>query len=158
MITVRHFQASDEEAANAIMTSATGELRTTYKPKPIANALNSDRPPSIAKVVALIDECTIAGVAEFLAHESFLYVQGIAVAPANRRLGIARALLEHIEGIAAGMQLSVLRLKTIKEAGNAETFRRLGFHMIEERISERFIGLQGKAVTEMTLSRSVAKL
>jgi hypothetical protein len=60
--------------------------------------------------------------------------------------------------IAADLQLPALIVKTIQETGNDEIFRRLGFHMIDEQVSERFNGPHGQAVFEVTLERAVASL
>lgn len=51
--------------------------------------------------------------------------------------------------------LPSLQVATIKETGNVEVFKRLGFAVIEERISERFLGQHGQPVTEVTLKRNL---
>jgi len=84
-----------------------------------------------------------------------LYVQGIAVAPTHRRRGVAGILLDYIATIAVDMGLPALSVATIKETGNVEVFRRLGFIVIEEQASERFLGIHGQPVTEVTLRRNV---
>lgn len=50
---------------------------------------------------------------------------------------------------------AALEVATIKETGNVEIFKHLGFSVIEERISERFLGSHGQSVTEVTLKRYV---
>jgi N-acetylglutamate synthase-like GNAT family acetyltransferase len=110
------------------------------------------------RVVALDIHHAVVGVAEYIVDSTAVYVQGIAVPASHRRCGVAAALLKHIKMIAAGMQILALKVKTIRKTGNVAIFRRLGFHMIDERVSERFIGPHGQAVFEVTLERAVASL
>lgn len=156
MFTVRASLATDAEPVELIMTSCTSELRAVYAPKPrTAIAPVSHSSPGL-RVVAVDHTNTVVGVAEYLAHPLTLYVQGIAVAPAHRRRGVAGILLDHITTLTVDMRLPSVQVATIKETGNVEIFKRLGFAVVEERTSERFLGQHGQPVTEVTLKRSVA--
>ena len=86
-------------------------------------------------------------------YSSAIYVQGIAVAISHRQCGVAKAICNHIEMLAVGLHLPALQVKIIQEMGNVEIFKLLGFHVIEERTSNRFVGLQGQPVAEVTLER-----
>jgi ribosomal protein S18 acetylase RimI-like enzyme len=156
MIIVRPFVESDAEFVNLIVASCTRELRTVYCPRPLNNASAVASSHSLARVVAVDHTGTVVGIAEYIERPSAIYVQGIAVAPTHRRSGIAGDLLEHIKSLAAHRGLPDLELATIKETGNVEIFRRLGFTVSEERISERFQGRDGMPVTEVILKRQVA--
>jgi ribosomal protein S18 acetylase RimI-like enzyme len=153
MIIVRPFVESDAEFVNLIVASCTRELRTVYCSRPLSNASAVASSYSLARVVAVDHTGTVVGIAECIERPSVIYVQGIAVAPTHRRSGIAGDLLEHIKSLAAHRGLPDLELATIKETGNVEIFRRLGFTVSEERVSERFQGSDGMPVTEVTLKR-----
>jgi len=156
MLVVRAFRPADAESVEFIMASSTRELRAVYSPKPRAEMASVDHSSSSTRVVALDRTDTVVGVAECIARPLALYVQGVAVASTHRRRGVAGALLGHLATLAVDMGLPVVQVATIKETGNVEVFKRLGFEVIEERISERFLGLHGQHVTEVTLKRHVA--
>jgi ribosomal protein S18 acetylase RimI-like enzyme len=156
MIVVRAFRPADAESVDLIMNSSTRELRAVYAPKPKVENSSVRHSSSSARVVAMDNADTAIGVAECIVHPLALYVQGIAVASTHRRRGVARALLEHIATLAVDLGLPAVRVATIKETGNVEVFKRLGFDVIEERTSERFLGLHGQPVTEVTLKRHVS--
>lgn len=156
MVAVRAFIATDAESVQLIMTSCTSELRAIYAPKPQAEIVSADHSSPNSRVVAVDHADTVIGVAECIAHPLALYVQGIAVAPTHRRRGVARALLCYIATLAVDLGLPSLQVATIKETGNVEVFKRLGFAVIEERTSERFLGQHGQPVTEVTLKCHVA--
>jgi len=153
MFFIRPSQAIDDESVNILTASTTCELRAVYAPKHQPAATN---PATLTtRIVVLDHEHTIVGVAEYFALPSALYAQGIAVAATHRRRGIATALLNHIENIARKMHLPAVQIKTILETGNAAKFHQMGFQVMDERVSERFIGLQGQPVTEVKMQRYV---
>lgn len=156
MIAIRAFSANDAESVELIVTSCTRELRTIYAPKPRTEGVPPNHSSSGSRVVAVDHTDTLVGVAEWLAHPEALYVQGIAVAPMQRRRGVAASLLDHLAALAATMGLPALQVATIKETGNVEIFHRLGFAVIEERTSERYLGRLGQPVIEVTLKRHLA--
>lgn len=152
---VRAFLATDTESFNLIMTSCTSELRKVYVPKPNVESVSPSQSYS-SRIVAVDLTETVVGVAECVGHASALYVQGIAVAPTHRRRGVASDLLAHCATLAADAGLPALAIATIKETGNVEIFRRLGFLVIAERVSDRFWSRDERPVTEVTLRRYVA--
>jgi GNAT superfamily N-acetyltransferase len=157
MFSIRPAQPVDDESIKRITAESTVELRAVYAPKAL-DKTSVTAPSSAPRVVALDIGHAIVGVAEYIVESTAVYVQGIAVSASHRRCGIAAALLKHIEMITAGLQIPALKVKTILETGNVEIFERMGFHLIDERVSERFIGPQGQAVFEVTLERAVASL
>ncbi|MBW7900757.1 MAG: GNAT family N-acetyltransferase [Rhodocyclaceae bacterium] len=155
MTLVRAFAASDTEAVDLITAACTRELRRVYSPKPSAEPILRNRSDS-SRIVAVDDAEAIVGVAECIRHASAVYVQGIAVAPTHRRCGVAADLLAYGASLAAGAGCPALELATIKETGNVEIFCRLGFRVIEERVSDRFWSHDERPVTEVTLRRRLA--
>lgn len=152
---VRKFLTSDTEPVNLIMSACTQELRKTYAPKPTNESVTLVQPNS-SRIVAVSPKDAVVGVAECVRRALALYVQGIAVAPAHRRRGVATDLLAHCNSLAADTGLNVLEIVTIKETGNVEIFCRLGFFVVDERVSERFWRNDKQSVTEATLRRHVA--
>lgn len=151
---VRAYLASDIEPVNLIMASCTRELRKVYASKPNAENVPQSQLHS-SRIIAVDHTETIVGVAECVGRASALYVQGIAVAPTHRRRGVATDLLAHSASLAADAGLPALEIATIKETGNVEIFCRLGFLVIDERVSERFWSHDERPVTEVTLRRHV---
>jgi len=155
MVTVRDFIATDAEPVQLIMTMCTSELRAVYVPKPQPKAVLANHSLPNSRVVAVDNTDTVVGVAECITHPSALYIQSIAVAPTYRRCGVAGALLSYIATLAVDLGFPVLSVATIKETGNVEIFKRLGFAVAEERVSERFLGTHGQPVTEVGLKRNL---
>jgi ribosomal protein S18 acetylase RimI-like enzyme len=155
MALVRAFLPADTDPVNLIMATCTRELRNVYTPKPNAEGV-SQRQSHSTRIVAVDHTETVVGVAECVGRDSVLYVQGIAVAPTHRRRGVATDLLAHSTRLAADAGLQALEIATIKETGNVEVFCRLGFLVIDERVSERFLSQDSRPVTEVTLRRYVA--
>lgn len=155
MFAVRAYITTDAESVQIIMASCTGELREIYAPIPQAEIVSANHSSPNSRVVAVDHTETVVGVAECIVRPTALYVQGVAVAPTHRRRGVATALLGYIAKLAIDLGLPALQVATIKETGNVEVFKRLGFTVIEEQISERFRGKHGPPVTEVALKRSV---
>ncbi len=152
---IRGFLVTDTEPVNLIVAACTRELRMIYAPRPnLVNVFQSQVHP--VRIVAVDADNMIIGVAEYMGRDSALYVQGIAVAPKHRRRGVATGLLAHCASLAVHAGLPALEIATIKETGNVGIFNRLGFVVIDERVSERFWSHDEQPVTEITLRRGVA--
>jgi len=154
MIAIRTYSPTDAEQVALIMQSATRELRAIYVPKPADKTELREQSISAKRIVAVDNSGTVVGVAEFIIRTSEVYAQGIAVAASHRRHRVATALLSHIAALAAELSIPEIQVTTIKETGNVKIFKRMGFNMIEERTSERFLGLNEQPVTEVTLRLS----
>jgi ribosomal protein S18 acetylase RimI-like enzyme len=152
---VRAFLAIDTEMVDLIMTACTRELRTIYSLKPNAENVSKSQARS-SRIVAVDHTEKVVGIAECVDRASAIYVQGIAVSPTHRRCGVATDLLAYSASLAADAGFCALEVATIKETGNVEIFRRLGFFVISERVSERFWSHDERSVTEVTLRRHVA--
>lgn len=155
MILVRAYRPDDAEQVGQIMQECTSELRTVYVLNPQVSAAASRSLPVLNRVVALSDTGAIVGVAEFEARQFALYAQSVAVAPVHRQRGTAGALLNYIAAAAVDLGIGIVEIATIKETGNVAVFARLGFSMVAECPSERFLGSDGQVVTEVTLRRHV---
>lgn len=155
MSTVRPFTAGDTRAADLIMASCTRELRQVYGPRPDAAAPAPEAAYS-SRLVAVDEAGIVIGIAECIGRSTALYVQGIAVAPARRRRGVAGELLAYGALLAAATGSPALELATIKETGNVEIFCRLGFRVVGECLSQRYWSREKRPVTEVTLRRLLA--
>jgi ribosomal protein S18 acetylase RimI-like enzyme len=60
----------------------------------------------------------------------------LGVHPDFRRQGVARALLQALDRIGRQQGAKRLHLFTVKETGNVEVFRRLGFAVVAGRADE----------------------
>jgi predicted N-acetyltransferase YhbS len=153
MIAIREYCPSDTEQVDRLMETATRELRAVYTPKSSDKIEQREQSISSLKIVAEDNDGSIVGVAEFFVRSADIYAQGIAVAASHRRSGVATALLAHITALANDLGVLQVQIKTIKETGNVEIFKHLGFEVILENISARFVGLNEKPVTEITMQR-----
>lgn len=73
------------------------------------------------------------GVVRFTAADDHLYVGRVAVHPARRGLGVARALMAFAERHAASLGLPETRLEVRRSlAGNVAMFERLGYAVVAE--------------------------
>jgi ribosomal protein S18 acetylase RimI-like enzyme len=156
MITVRPLHDIDTEPVRIIMEACTKELRAVYSPRQKAENCPFESSSPSSCIVAVDHTNKVIGVVEYITRPSSLYVQGLAVAPNNRRRKVASTLVAHLANIAADKKLPIMETITIKETRNVEVFRRLGFSVTHEKISDRFFGQGGRSVTEVTLERHVA--
>jgi len=149
-IIVREKSAQHSAAVNSIMTVVTAELRSVYRPIKDRAQKETDKPLCI---VASINN-NVAGSAEYLIYENSILVRGLAVSPAYRRQGVARAMIEYVQLKAQQHGKAELVLHTIKETGNADIFLRLGFTTTAETISEKFTAVQGEQLTLITMKKT----
>jgi len=87
------------------------------------------------RLVALINDL-IVGIVEYLTAIPCVGVMGLGVHQDFRRLGVARSLFCALEAIAVRKGATRLQLYTVKETGNVDVFKRLGFKVISEQEDE----------------------
>ena len=153
MIEIREQIDSDTEAVKSIIATATDELRSVYRPIKTKVQNKAKKPISIVATI----KGNVVGSAELLFCKNNVLVQGVAVSPAHRRQGVARAMLEHVMLIAQKDGKTELALSTIKEAGNTNTFLHMGFTVASEEISEIFESVQGEQVTLVNMIKRYNK-
>ena len=134
-IVVRGPTAGDAEAIREVNSLAVAALRKIYKPTEAAIKRKAARAPSRQRLVAESDGRVVATV-ECERRGDRLHLLGPMVHPDHQRRGIARALVDHIAGIAQSMGLAGLSLSTCRQTGNVPIFARLGFRVVRESVDE----------------------
>lgn len=149
MIKVRKQTKADADVVESIIAAATSELRSIYRPKEtkIKNITGK-----ATGIVATINN-TVVGTAEYLVNTDSIQVHGLAVSPAHRNQGIARAIIEYLALQAQKEAKSGITLSTIKETGKFNAFLRMGFTVTSEAVSEIFEGIQSERVTLVNMSK-----
>lgn len=151
MIKTRNQLDSDADAVQSIITAATIELRSVYRPIK-TNVQNKDEKP--INIVATI-KGNVVGLAEFLICEKNVLVRGLAVSPIHRRQGVAMAMFEHVKLRAQKEGKTELVLGTIKETGNVSAFLHMGFSITSEEVSETYENTKREPVTLVNMRKMV---
>jgi ribosomal protein S18 acetylase RimI-like enzyme len=80
----------------------------------------------------------LAGLIEMIAEADHLLIENVAVAPGFQKRGIGRHLMAHAEEVAWSLDYPQMRLYTNKLfAENVELYRRLGYRIDREALTER---------------------
>ncbi len=142
--------ATDQDAAAAQLLSdrAFDELRTIYRPKAAASAAG----PPLIRLIAEADG-HLVGTVQYAIESERLHLRGLAVEPAHRRTGVARALIEQLAGLAQTENLRALSLYTIGQTGNVAVFERLGFGTIREEPATWAECDSGELLTDVYMER-----
>lgn len=135
MVTVRPDKPSDQPDIQAVDAAATATLRQTYRPnqRALINKVRLDT--HLRRIVATIED-RVVGTVRYSVDNQSVRVIGLGIHPDFRRQGIARELLRSLEEIGKGERAIRLHLHTVKQTGNVDVFKRLGFTVIAEREDE----------------------
>lgn len=154
MMEVRPIEAGDRESVAEIIELATAELRRVYRPVPNRARAAGPHGGALSSLVA-VDGTAVIGVVDYYAGSDSLCLQGLAVHPARRREGVARALVRAAQSLAVRERIPSLTADTIKETGNARLFVELGFRVLEELPADGFESPSGGRVTRVRLQRTL---
>jgi ribosomal protein S18 acetylase RimI-like enzyme len=135
MIVVRPEGPDDGPGIQAVDAAATATLRQTYRPNQRALANRARLTAHLSRLVATVDDRVVGTVQYYVEHESVSII-GLGVHPGFRRRGIASELILSLEEIGRREGGMRLHLHTVKETGNVEVFRHLGFIVIAEHEDE----------------------
>lgn len=150
---IRDFEETDNERVTIIMQEATADLRKVYRP---LGALKQDKYVTEGwRKIVFETHGLVIGVVEVTLNGKSAFIQGLAVDREYRKQGVARKLIGVCEDRSRSKGATLLRLLTIKETGNPEIFRRLGFLISSEKISERFIGSDERPVFQIELQKPI---
>jgi ribosomal protein S18 acetylase RimI-like enzyme len=136
-IVVRRPKSNELAAARNVSMLAFRRHRKTYRPTDEANSKKADVTPSLNRLVAIADNDVI-GTMEYELQVDAVHLVGLATHPDYARRGIARALLNKLEQLAEENGLSKITLYTIKQTGNVEVFKKLGFDAVSGEITTLF--------------------
>lgn len=151
-LVVRNIHEGEDEVRREIVQAATKELRRTYGPR--ENGEHCGGAPS--GVLVALRGSTVIGTAEYMLREDHIYVQGIAVHPKYREMGVCRALLCKAEEMAKKEKLIALALCAIEETGNVQIFERLGFNVKRRVTAPNHVSPEGYQVTQVDMERRIA--
>lgn len=152
MIVVRKATPSDSEGIADVDRSSTATLRETYRPNQAALANRPRASTKRIRLVARLDN-RVVGIAQYYWKEDLLHVMDLGVHIDFRRQGVAKALFAYLEDIGRAHGARCLSLHTVKETGNVEIFRKLGFKPISEQRSELFESDQYASLTDVYMEK-----
>lgn len=132
-IEIRKAQPSDLAAAEEVSRRAFEPLRKIYRPTKDHKAREREQSPKLDVVVAL-SEGQVVGTTRVRIDPAYYFVIGLAVDPDLRCRGIARSMLEWLANEAAETGRG-LALATVRETGNVDIFRRLGFEVVKQEVA-----------------------
>lgn len=153
MIVVRQARPADAEDVQRVFDAAFEPVRKIYRPSTemIAHAQSLE----LERLVATDDE-RIVGTVRFRVDSERVGVIGLAVEPSRQRRGVARAIVEALREIAIERGCRELGLFTIRQTGNVEVFRRLGFAVMWERPETWSTSTCGEDLVEVYMLRPVS--
>lgn len=125
----------DAEAIREVKSLAVVPLREIYRPTKVGLARKAQR-ASIRREVVCEKNGRVVGTVAFEDRQDCFHILGPMVHPSFQRQGIARALLEHVAGLARQAGKRALSLNAVRQTGNVPIFSRLGFRVIREQVDE----------------------
>ena len=153
-LTVRAARADDEVGVTEVDRLATAALRRIYRPTEAARARRAVIASHTQRIVALVGK-QVVGVVDYYAAADRLSFLGLGVHPEFLRCGIATALVQEVERIAAATRYASIVLHTVKETGNVRIFERMGYRVESEALTDLFEGIDGRQVSEVVMSKRV---
>jgi GNAT superfamily N-acetyltransferase len=152
---IRDLAAGERAIFLPIIMECREVLRQAYKPSGKQGHVLGYKDDEFRAVGAFLEELPV-GYVEYILDDDFLYFQKMSVAAAYQRQGIGRQLVSELSRRAKLNARVKLRCGTVKETGNYDVYSRLGFKIVTEKISDWFIGVSGKPVTEAILELVVS--
>jgi ribosomal protein S18 acetylase RimI-like enzyme len=137
----------DEIARLLILHEATQELRRVYRPR--SHLSRCSTVPSEIFVAKVNGD--VIGTVSCVIRDDDLYVQELAVRPAQRKRGVCRALLSRAVETAMAGAMNTVTLCVIEETGNAAIFQKMGFSISRRSIAPGHVGADGAAVTQVDM-------
>ena len=155
MVDIRKSLPVDSEEIARIVSLATEVLRKTYHPN---SSSGTGAEKSIEKLESLvaIENTRVIGVVEYKMEDNFIYFQGLAVDPIFHKQGIARNIIQTLEGAARESDKRILKMATIEETGNVRIFEKIGFNVTSRKVSKCFQTNNCKEVHVVTMEKYVA--
>lgn len=150
MIIVRPENAEDQAEIQHVRAAATATLRQTYRPRQRAIDNKARISPSLQRLVAVTDSRVVGTVQYCMANRAVCLI-GLGVHADHRQKGVARSLVRHLKKIGIKEKATQLNLHTVKETGNVEVFRRLGFTVVAERENALFESDRFDKLTEVEM-------
>lgn len=156
-VVVRIAGVNDVETTRRVTDEAFASVRSIYLPNALARAHLTTLAPTLERLVAESDG-QIVGTVRFGIDEGCLRIVALAVLPAYRRQGVARALLVALLSFAQDQGCRALSLHTVVQTGNVPMFQRLGFRLLSERPDDYSVSPSGDPVTEAYMELELPSL
>lgn len=137
ILTVREPISDDEPELAEVERLATADLRKVYRPTPLALKRRSAIDSNLQRLAAVL-EGRVVGTVQYRIVADRLSLLGLAVHPEFRRLGVATALVQHLERIGLDYGCKAVALHTVRETGNVAIFERMGFKVESQRATDLF--------------------
>jgi GNAT superfamily N-acetyltransferase len=153
-VQIRAIQPADARRAAEIDGHAADDLRKVYRPTDAALLRRSELDQALQGLVAVIED-RVVGVVRYRLATKHLWFLGLGVDPAARRRGVARAMIQHLEGIARTSGCTTIGLHTVRQTGNVEIFRRLGFTVESEAPTDLFVSQSFSELSEVVMRKQV---
>ena len=128
---VRTMTSEDQPGADETWSSALETLRETYRPTTEFLANVWTPPSDLTRIVALVDE-RVVGTTTYYTEKDKLHLMRFGTHADFRGQGVARAMVEYLEGIARSLGFRKLSVYTVKECGVVPIYEKLGFTVVSE--------------------------
>jgi ribosomal protein S18 acetylase RimI-like enzyme len=150
MITVRPERVEDQAEINNVIAATTATLRQIYRPNQKAIENKTRLCEALKRLVAVADGRVVGTVEYYIENRSVCLI-GLGVHTNYRQKGIARNLIRHLEKIGIGENATQIKLHTVKETGNVDVFRRLGFTVVAEQEDDLFESEKYERLTDVEM-------
>ncbi|MBP85705.1 MAG: hypothetical protein CMJ64_03155 [Planctomycetaceae bacterium] len=128
---------SDVPALESVARSAIATLRKIYRPTAKAIARKRTIVPELQQLVAVLDG-QVVGSVEYRIKGDRVHFLSLFVHEDYRRQGIGKELLAELEGVGRWLGAQRLSACTVKETGNPEIFRHMGFIVLSEEPTDLY--------------------
>lgn len=149
-ITVRTELEGDSDQLLTVISLATEDLRRIYRPTVAASIPSAPTARFVAEIAG-----KIVGTLKFSEDSDRLHITGLMVHPSYRHLGVARALVDAVAEAARASAITKLSLYTIRQTGNIDVFRKLGFVVIREDQADWAESIDSQSLTEIYMERAI---
>jgi ribosomal protein S18 acetylase RimI-like enzyme len=142
------------EAAAAISEAAFAAERSIYRPTDETVARQSPCNDETTRLVADLNG-QIVGTVQYDRQDQRLHLVGLATHPRFQRMGVAQAMINWIADRAGTLGSRLIVLDTIREVGAVPLFEKLGFHVVSESTTTRFVNDDGAQLHEVRMHRNL---
>lgn len=153
-ITVRELTTADESGVVEVDRLCTADLRKVYRPTSKAHNQRSAIAANLHRVVALLNG-HVVGTVQYRLEADRMSLLGLGVHPDFRRRGVAAALVQYLEGIAAESGCRAVALQTVLETGNVTVFERMGFVIESQKPTDLFESEAFSSLTEVAMRKEI---
>lgn len=145
---IRPMHDQEKVAVDDLVHRGFANLRSVYQPSGTPPPL-----PGPVHTLVFAEAGRLCGTVSYYLDPPYVRLFRLAVDPQQRRAGVARALIDHLETHQARSRELELALYTIVETGNVAIFEKLGFLVRRQVIASYATGPKGQPVHEAEMVR-----